>query len=218
MTEQIHIEAIDCHCLRATEVQGVMAYFARTRPEVAKLRRPAMYRALCQDSLRNAGAVLMIAHSPTGPVGHAIAIIDWVGYWKRFLLRRPLLGARILTVRYASLGKRRLPHGARTRTDRADVQSLLTTATETRRWRDSTRAIAKIANVGVADAARGRGVATLLYEQIMKELARKNVHRLDAHIDGGNYPSLRLHARTGWRISAWGSGYFATIDLENARS
>ncbi|GAA2458054.1 GNAT family N-acetyltransferase [Streptomyces lavendulocolor] len=51
----------------------------------------------------------------------------------------------------------------------------------------------------LAPEAAGRGVGTLLYERLFAALAEEDVHRAYAGIALPNEPSVRLHARFGFR-------------------
>ncbi|MET9956963.1 N-acetyltransferase family protein [Streptomyces sp. NPDC006339] len=54
-------------------------------------------------------------------------------------------------------------------------------------------------SVYLAPEAGGRGVGTLLYEELFRALAAEDVHRAYAGIALPNEPSVRLHARFGFR-------------------
>ncbi|GAA2496636.1 N-acetyltransferase family protein [Streptomyces gobitricini] len=51
----------------------------------------------------------------------------------------------------------------------------------------------------LAPEAAGRGVGTLLYAHLFEALAKEDVHRAYAGIALPNEPSVRLHARFGFR-------------------
>ncbi|MFC8505723.1 GNAT family N-acetyltransferase [Streptomyces sp. NPDC057411] len=54
-------------------------------------------------------------------------------------------------------------------------------------------------SVYLSPTAGGSGVGTLLYEHLFKALATEDVHRAYAGIAQPNEPSVRLHARFGFR-------------------
>ncbi|UYQ62672.1 GNAT family N-acetyltransferase [Streptomyces peucetius] len=54
-------------------------------------------------------------------------------------------------------------------------------------------------SVYCAPEAAGRGVGTLLYEALFKELGTEDVHRAYAGVALPNEPSVRLHNRFGFR-------------------
>ncbi|MEU1213852.1 N-acetyltransferase family protein [Streptomyces sp. NPDC005790] len=54
-------------------------------------------------------------------------------------------------------------------------------------------------SVYLAPGATGRGVGTLLYEELFEALAGEDVHRAYAAIARPNEPSVRLHAAFGFR-------------------
>lgn len=54
-------------------------------------------------------------------------------------------------------------------------------------------------SVYLAPDAAGRGIGALLYRQLFEALAEEDVHRVYAGIALPNEPSVRLHARFGFR-------------------
>ncbi|MEW2631661.1 N-acetyltransferase family protein [Streptomyces sp. NPDC048389] len=54
-------------------------------------------------------------------------------------------------------------------------------------------------SVYCASEAAGRGIGTLLYEALFKELGTEDVHRAYAGVALPNEPSVRLHTRFGFR-------------------
>jgi len=83
-------------------------------------------------------------------------------------------------------------------------------------WSKSTDKIARVVFIGVAGEFRERGLATELYLFLAKILKKKGCIKIEAHIDGNNPLSLKLHQKTGWKIKKMPEGdYKAALELNN---
>ena len=201
--------AIHCRLVELKDLAGTCALMEQIQLRAAGLVARPMYRALCRDALAERNVVIVLAEEQNQFMGLAIAVTNSRRYWRRFVLRRPILGVRIAVRRLLDhFGKLQAPpgpdHGERAN---AEAMSLMG------HWNESAEDIAKTVFIAVLDQYQGRGCAVAIYECLFRVLARIGVSRLDAHVDTGNDSSVRLHSRTGWRIERTEAGYFASIDL-----
>ena len=186
------------------------------RPVIARMAGEPIYRAVSRDALRRRDTLIVVAEQAGTLAGVVVAATRWKRYWRGFVLRHPLLGARVLWHRLRKV----LGLGRRTREPQVDEPGRLgdcVSATPSgRSWSESSPAIAKVAYVGVRQQCRGRGIGDAIYRHLFAILRQRGVARVDAHIDYDNIASVWFHWKTGWRIERWGSGYFATVNLEEA--
>jgi ribosomal protein S18 acetylase RimI-like enzyme len=164
----------------------------------------SMRRAICRDGIKDPDLIVLLARQEQEIAGVVIAILNHVVFWKRFSTRHPLLAARILSGRLA-------PAGPAHASQPADGTQPLESPLES--WADAGPDIAKISFIGVAAAHRRRGVGEALYAGLFEHLSKRAVKRVDARIDEGNHPSIRLHQASGWKLRRDSHGVFAVRSL-----
>lgn len=190
-----------CDLLRATNasIDGMMS--------------PAVYRAVCRDSIARRNAVVVISLKDGTLAGCTVALIDRKAYWRSFLLWHPALTFYVITRALAM--KLRVASAS----DKRSVQSVydyggkISDKPSGRTWQESSPFIAKILHTGVTDESRGMGIAKRLHEHLMVILAGRGVKRVDGNSSLGNMPSVKLLLSTGFTIEKAPSNLFATRDI-----
>jgi ribosomal protein S18 acetylase RimI-like enzyme len=205
-----------CRELRSSDECALVQLLLRLRATIARISHISVYRAVIRESHADQRIHILVCTSGPEIAGYVIAIADWREFWKGFILRHPIIGARIVAQR-ARGARSREQARAELCTPGIDTNTLAGwPEVDDRRWEDSAPTIAKVVHVGVDPLHQGRGLASALYRSLMERLANRGVERLDARIDLPNTASARLHIATGWQVKRLPEGYFASIDLIHA--
>lgn len=202
-----------CEPLRDADTSAAVHFFASNGFVLFGSQQERLYRHVCEDAVAGRGPVVVVGREEGRVAGAAAAIIDYVGYRRRILLRSP----RIL----ASIAVERMRDRFQARGARASFQGpieveLEPTPPELRSaWSESSSRIAKTAYIGVGPRHRRRGLARRLYETLFSELAHRGVRRLDATIQLHNAASIALHRSLGFRLFDDGDRCLGLKELAN---
>ena len=83
------------------------------------------------------------------------------------------------------------------------------------KWSPSDPKIARIIFIGILSDFRGLGIGESLYLFLSETLREEKCIKIEAHIDEGNMPSLKLHRKNGWNIEEMcQENYKATLNLK----
>lgn len=177
---------------------------------------PAMHKAVCRDAARSSAGqlarpIMLVAMLNDRPVGLLAVVTGWAKYWRRFLLKHPILGChltlkRLLSNTYSGLRDEMPTAGELPLPEYPPCLD--------KRWCDSDSSIAKVVFIGVLPDVRGQGVAIKLYDTLADHLHQMGVTRLDARIGAENSSSIRMHEKASFSLyTETPTGVFATRDL-----
>lgn len=201
---------VRCALIDESKVEACVGILRALGISIAGVRETVLFRALCRDGLRAYPLVCVLATSGDFPAGIVLAIVDYAVYWKRFAVRHPLIGLRILSRRALNLASAR-----RKRVSGQDPAPTVDNAEKCfASWSESNRHIAKILFIGVLPAFQRQGIGRELYKSLLSFLKQIGVQRVDARIAPDNLPSIRLHQELGWSVFRDSRGFFATIALQ----
>jgi GNAT superfamily N-acetyltransferase len=173
----------------------------------------SIYSSLCKDALTCSDTQVAVAAIENRIVAFLLTITDWTRYWRRFMLRHPVPGLRIVKNRARRYGKHVDVWPQLLQSDREYVRSIISDSPSGRSWSDSSPSIAKVVFVQVDPQFRGRRLGVGLYYFLMDYLASRGVTRIDAKVDLTNRRAMPLHVSVGYRLERTGNSLFATKDL-----
>ncbi len=204
-----------CRLLTPPDEDALVQLLLRLQCTIARISRESIYRAMIRESYADRRIHILVCSSGSELAGYVIAIADWREFWMGFVLRHPLIGARILIARLRGQESRGRAQVDLPAAPRDDPTLGGWPVDDGRRWEDSSPQVAKVVHVGVDPRFRGSGIGSSLYYSLMKRLLGSDVNRLDAYIDLPNTASVRLHIATGWQVKRLADGYFASVDLSS---
>lgn len=184
-------------------------------PSLLRLKTFTMYRALCKAALKDEHLTIIISSIDAQIAGLVICVRDRRVYLSRFFLHHPIAVVQLICsqiLHFVSLRR----HGKSQR-NQVDLERDIPAAQADQLWSDSSPAIAKILYIGVLMRFRGRGLGGELYRSLFEILTLNGVKRVDARISNGNYASVQMHRKSGWRISELDDGFFATIEISSCK-
>jgi RimJ/RimL family protein N-acetyltransferase len=184
------------------------------RPSIAGVSADPVYRALVDDLNTSQEATCLLAFCADQLAGYVITVTNWHHYWRGFALRHPLVTGVVLGTRwYRRLRTRShaAPDDHARQPAKAEAELAAPAGPS---WDDRSAAVAKVVHIGVSETARGKGIATGLYANVVEFLGRRGIRRLEAMIDAGNHASLKLHASSGWTVRRLSTGYYAFVEIE----
>ena len=196
--------------LKKEYIDRVLPLMGQTRAAVFGIESPLLVRAICRDAFADRRVNFLVASEEGMIVGYVIAVIDRGSYRKKFLMRHPVPGLYAVA---AGIIKKILPKDKKSLDRKTGMPDGVSAGNSGRNWKDSGPSTAKIINIGVSGAHRKRGVGKALYKELFAVLKNKGVKRVDANIDYGNMPSVRLHLSAGWKVEKRDSNLFASIDI-----
>ena len=208
------METVLCRPMQTEDLPQVLTLFRRIRPGIAGLCHESIYKVILQEALRNKEVTCFAALINKNVKGYILAIVNWNLFWRKFLLRHPFLGFRILLHRvsrvFTGLGKKPesfdpLAEGR---------EKFVSEMPDHRSWKDSSSAIAKVVHIGVDHPFRSKGIGYALYGALKQYLCKQGVNRMDATIDEANVASVKMHRRMGWLIASRSGTIFASLDLQ----
>lgn len=169
--------------------------------------------AVCRDALQRDDVVIAIAKLNNIVVGYSIKIIHRCRYWKSFILRYPVLGAKLL-IKWSF---RFIKESCQTihQPNSQSIEELVDIVPTNRSWYDSSPTIAKSEHTAVSKDARGRSIGLKLQFLTFKVLKERGVTRVDNTIAFDNIPSIRMNRKAGWRFSLKKNFLFGTVDLSS---
>ncbi|MCU1274170.1 MAG: hypothetical protein JWO48_1601 [Bryobacterales bacterium] len=204
------VPEIECAPLDAKGLPVAVELLSQAGISVAGVQSASLCRALCEDAVSNRGVTVVIAGSDHDPAGFVVAIIHPSAYWRSFVLRRPVLGfkmvwRRLFGGREGELFAAQLPD---------DAAGLLEAEATTHSWAQSDPTIARILFIGVQPKFRRHGIGEALYRRLFEVLPAAGVRFVHARAGCDNLPSLRLHHRTGWKLYRDRECVFALYQLD----
>jgi len=183
------------------DIPNVLKLMIEISPNIGGARYPSLYHALCRESLIDKRVVFIVGEEQSDIVAFHIAIIDRDKWRKSFMMRHPLILARMAFSRiYHTL--RRVVKKAIHQTKGlpkpiANIDDFVTPGNTNRSWKDSSPKIAKIIFTGVAESQRGKRIIKSLYEYRDQVLAKRGVKRVDSVILSDNIKMIRASVRLG---------------------
>ena len=179
-----------------------------------------VFSAVCRDALHRNDVIIAVAKLDNVVVGYSVKIIHRSRYWKSFIFRYPVLGAKLLSkmsCKRIKLSCKRITEffQAKHQPVKQSIKDLVNIVPTNRSWRDSSPTIAKAEHTAVSKDARGRSIGLKLHFYTFKILKERGVTRVDNTIDFDNIPSIRMNRKAGWRFSLTENYLFGTIDLTN---
>ena len=90
------IAAIRFRTFSRGEVGKLCELMSETRASFTRIRSQAMYLTICTEALKSDQLSIVVADCETRLVGFTAAVVDSNAFWRRFLWRHPILGARAL--------------------------------------------------------------------------------------------------------------------------
>jgi len=174
---------------------------------------PAVYRAVCRDSIANTNAVVVISLKDGNLAGCTVALIDRKAYWRLFLLRHPFIAFYVIISTMARKAKATVNSGRQSVSKVRYQDERISENPSGRAWQESSPFIAKIMHIAVTETSRGMGVGKGLYDHLFSVLSRRGIKRVDANIALDNSSSVKLHLSTGWKVEKAPNNFFATIDI-----
>ena len=180
----------------------------------------SIFSAVCRDAFHRNDVIIAVAKLENVVVGYSVKIIHRPRYWKSFIFRYPVLGAKLLSkmsFRRIKLSFKRITEffQAKHQPVKQSIKDLVNIVPTNRSWRDSSPTIAKAEHTAVSKDARGRSIGLKLHLYTFKILKERGVTRVDNTIDFHNIPSIRMNRKAGWRFSLTENYLFGTIDLTN---
>lgn len=160
-------------------------------------------RAVVADATTGGRANIVLAHAAGGIIGWSIAVINPRAYWRGFILRHPVFGARILheRMRTARVREREGPgtgSGLTLEDDQSvGIQWPLRSSVI---WGSSRDSVAKHIDITIIEPFRNAGIGCQLQRAHFESLQRYGVRRVDAVISKGNVPSIKFHIKLGWSL------------------
>jgi GNAT superfamily N-acetyltransferase len=175
---------------------------------VCYFRRPLLHAAAIWLA-KSEAIYFMVLQVSQQPVGFVFAHTLGHHLWRRFAMRHPHL---FLDILWVLLRKGVLKHGrsARSRYAHARPHSIPEKVTGLRlpktdtpfRWsRPDSHAIGYIDLFYIAEPYRGQGYGITLLDAVTQEMGRTGVRRVEAHIDSGNYASVRAFVKARWTVA-----------------
>jgi len=204
------VPEIECAPLDAKGLPVAVELLSQAGISVAGVQSASLYRALCEDAVSNRGVTVVIAGSDHDPAGFVVAIIHPSAYWRSFVLRRPVLGFKMVWRRL--FGGREGESFAAQLPD--DAARLLESDATTHSLTQSDSTIARILFIDVQPEFRRRGIGEALYGRLFEVLRAAGVRCVHARVGCDNLPSVRLHHRTGWKLYRDRESIFALYQLD----
>ena len=181
-----------------------------------------MHRALAAAAARrDPGLIAIVASLDAVPAGFVVATRDSRRFWRRTLLRHPVLAVRVVLHRLwpagsaSAVGDHAI--GGRAEPSIDPTEHLPDAAGAPYGWHDEGPKTVKIVFIGVRPAFRQRGVGDLLYRALFDVATHRGADAVLARIARDNVASIRLHAAAGWHLYRDGDGVFAVRPLAPSR-
>lgn len=196
------------------DVEAAVDLMEASGQVIAGMRTRAAYRALCRDALSDRRVVVLLADAGGTLAGYGVCFIDWRRYHRSYALRHPSAAARLLCERVFARVPRRGAGDTRRRTRLPAPPGVRPAGASGRSWKESSPAIAKIAEIFVVERFRGRGLGERTLRVLFAELARRGVARVDCRTDIRNTSSLRMNEKVGLDMETTGlNSLFGTRDI-----
>jgi ribosomal protein S18 acetylase RimI-like enzyme len=189
---------------------------AEERVSIAGVAEEPVWRAFLEDSRATAHPLIVSACDAHTIHGVVLCLIDPARYWRRLLVRHPLVAVQILAVRLKRRLRWRRAGPSAPRPD-PGILNLMVPNVTGKRWADSSPEIAKIMFIGVDRRSRKKSIGRRLYQVLFRQLRLRGVRRVDACIDWPNVPSIHLHRSAGWELYARPQSIMASYDLSQIR-
>jgi ribosomal protein S18 acetylase RimI-like enzyme len=199
--------------MTSDDKSAILALMLQSGFTISRLANRSIYAALCNDALHGSKVSIAIAVVEGQGAGFLLTITDWANYWRRFLLRHPVLGFRIVLGRLSRRRKIGDVWSSLPASEREFIKSCLSAEPSGRDWSESSPAIAKVVFVHVDTRFRRLRLGAGLYGFLADRLAAKGVTRLDAKVDLKNRQAIPFHALAGFRLERVGNSLFGTKDL-----
>jgi RimJ/RimL family protein N-acetyltransferase len=160
-----------------------------------------LYSIFCREAFANRDLVIVTAKTGSGRVvGFNISIINRRRFWMIFALKHPIATFQILLKKYSDKVRIKRNGGHATESVHDDIKKYLSTDSNSVRWQDSGKEIAKIIYTGVHPDFRNRHVGTHIARYRNRVLLAKGVKRLDGTVSPKNIASIKLNHRLGVTI------------------
>lgn len=210
--------SIEYRCIRPEDSSGLVALLKQIRPSLMSLKGERVYKAVVLDGIRSGQMLIVVAVSGSTVVGYSIIVLRWALFKRTFVLRHPRVGWSIVWNRMGRRLARRSRHSVVNRkAEDHQVADVAKAPVDGPSWHDAAPGIAKVMHTGVAPTFRGHGVGTGLKACYVHRLRQRGFHRVDAHIDLKNGPSIGLNRKSGWTIVRDGTALFSYLELDGGR-
>ena len=207
-------ENISFSIVTEKDINEVITIMKDTNLSVSGLKCTGLYKALSYDAVYNQNVLLIIGIINQKIIGYYIIIFNWLKYWKKFFLYHPCVSLKIIKNRI----KRRL---LRNNKCNESVNHVIDkyicpqNINAHRYWEESSPQIAKLLYYSVHNKYRGKGYGTKILMNLLEELQKRGIKRIDAHIGFDNISSIKTFFKTGWKIIKQKNSLLASIDFEN---
>lgn len=193
MEDNIIIEAISANTL-----DGCWSLLKRPCTPIAGVHSHLHLKYLCQDALLTQDVVILLAQKQQSILGCVVAIIDYHHYWKRFLLKHPVLLARILFSRV----KRYFQDLFQSQKDANHKGESLQVSLNISDKEQKTQNDMKVFVITVEPEHRNKGIASKLYQALIQKCRELQITKIDASIHQNNQASIRLHKNIGFTLAS----------------
>lgn len=167
----------------------------------------SLLRAASRWMAKSEDVYFIVAESAGKQAGFVFANTLGKRLWRSFALRHPHLIPQLTwtLARMRLFGKAAYPHDrfahARPRSEMEKVATLDLPQTDAPfRWSDADSHTGYVELLSVSSAFRGRQVASLMLRVLVEQMRSREVSRIEAHIDPGNYASARAFLNAGWAV------------------
>lgn len=204
--------------LEDRDIPNVLKLMIEISPNIGGARYPSLYHALCRESLIDKRVVFIVGEKQSDIVAFHIAIIDRDKWRKSFMMRHPLILARMALSRINHTLRRAVKKATHQRKGLpkpiANIDEFVTPGNTNRSWKDSSPQIAKVLFIGVAESQRGKRIIKSLYEYRDQVLAKRGVKRVDSVILSDNIKMIRASVRLGVSVYKRDGALMTTKDLQ----
>jgi GNAT superfamily N-acetyltransferase len=171
---------------------------------------PRLLRTAVRDLLAPSPDVFFITAEVQGRYAgfvfsHALGPGMWRDFARRHVFRHPvalgmlMVRLHLLVPLRRKLARRRgTPVGDRTSERTKGVPVSVPKSDKLFAWTRGTGRVGQVDMLFVRDDCRGLGVAPAMLHCAIREMARRDVTLAEAHVDPGNYSSVRAFLKAGW--------------------
>ena len=200
------MDSICYRLLREEDLPQLLGLLEKVRPEIAGLRHPSLYRAICHDALAGTNVVIIVASEGQALAGFNVTVKDRKRYWQALFFRHPAVGFMILLRRSVRALVERGKTGKSADEVPEAVQACITPGPPPCSWQDSAPWIASIFITVVDEPYRTKGISEGIGRCLLNVLEDREVVLVMSRVDPGNVPSVRLSHRLGFKIHWAGPG------------
>jgi RimJ/RimL family protein N-acetyltransferase len=182
---------------------------------------PSVIHAAAKWLAHSQATCFVIAHEGEQYAGFAFASTLGNQLWRQFARQHPWLAPQLLWIlvqRRFRMRRRHSPPHVLHALPQADYNKIATldipNSNAPFEWSRPDTSIGYVELLYVPGSFRGRDVAPRLLLSLLEHLKEQGVRRVEAHIDAGNYASVRAFVKAQWTVvKSSGGDFMAFADL-----